>query len=364
MGAQLFANGASALLAASINDTDTTIQVAVGFGALFPNPGAGEFFVVTLEDQSGNKERIKIESRSTDLLTVATGGRGWDGSTAQSWTNGVTRVECRVTKGTLEGFVQKSGDAMSGDLDMNGNEIQDADLTGTATKIRAGQIVNVPLRGVVDDDSNEVRVPTDGSRATAGGDPILTEADNLFTENFVFPSGMIMMWYGLLASIPSGWVVCDGTNGTPDLRDRVPIGAGSTYALNDSGGSATASGNTGSGGGHTPTGAVDSHVLTEAELPEHRHFVSSNAAYSGSGDQNVSASNQLYRSTDGGPGGDTQYILRGTATDASVGRSSAVGSGSGHSHGLTMDAVAAHTHSLSSINTLPPYRAVYFIMKT
>lgn len=39
------------------------------------------------------------------------------------------------------------------------------------------------------------------------------------------PSGVILMWSGSIASIPSGWQLCDGTNGTPDLRDKFVVGA-------------------------------------------------------------------------------------------------------------------------------------------
>ena len=39
------------------------------------------------------------------------------------------------------------------------------------------------------------------------------------------PTGVIVMWYGAIASIPIGWALCDGTNGTPDLRDKFVIGA-------------------------------------------------------------------------------------------------------------------------------------------
>jgi microcystin-dependent protein len=51
---------------------------------------------------------------------------------------------------------------------------------------------------------------------------------------------MIMLWSGSIASVPSGWQLCDGTNGTPNLRDRFVVGAGSTYAVNATGGSADA----------------------------------------------------------------------------------------------------------------------------
>jgi len=53
-----------------------------------------------------------------------------------------------------------------------------------------------------------------------------------------FPAGGIIMWNGSVGSIPSGWVLCNGSNGTPDLRDRFVVGAGSTYAVGATGGSA------------------------------------------------------------------------------------------------------------------------------
>ena len=54
-------------------------------------------------------------------------------------------------------------------------------------------------------------------------------------ESFV--TGMIIAWYGSIANIPSGFVLCDGNNNTPDLRDRFIIGAGNNYAVDATGGS-------------------------------------------------------------------------------------------------------------------------------
>jgi hypothetical protein len=53
-----------------------------------------------------------------------------------------------------------------------------------------------------------------------------------------FVAGMIILWSGSSGSIPSGWLLCDGTSSTPNLRDRFVVGAGTTYAVGATGGSA------------------------------------------------------------------------------------------------------------------------------
>jgi hypothetical protein len=67
--------------------------------------------------------------------------------------------------------------------------------------------------------------------------PILQSASATVSP---IPTGAIILWSGSLGSIPSGYVLCDGTNSTPDLRDRFVIGAGSTYSVAATGGSADA----------------------------------------------------------------------------------------------------------------------------
>lgn len=56
---------------------------------------------------------------------------------------------------------------------------------------------------------------------------------------FVLPSffaGQVVIWSGSVAGIPSGWALCDGTQGTPDLRDKFTIAAGNSYPVDSLGG--------------------------------------------------------------------------------------------------------------------------------
>ena len=77
------------------------------------------------------------------------------------------------------------------------------------------------------------------------------------------PSGVIAWWSGSEASIPAGWKLCNGLNGTPDLRDRFVVGAGSHYTKGSTGGSDEVT--------TAATVTVAGHVLTAAEIPKHTH---------------------------------------------------------------------------------------------
>lgn len=111
---------------------------------------------------------------------------------------------------------------------------------------------------------------------------------------------MILLWWGALEDIPAGWVLCDGNNETPDLRNVFVIGAGDTYALDDSGGSVN----------HTHDFTSDAH---DHGIPQ--------AA--------------------GCPGAGPNPCLDSLDTDTEVA-----------------------TGTTDSDGVLPPYRALYYIMKT
>jgi len=82
--------------------------------------------------------------------------------------------------------------------------------------------------------------------STAGQIQELTDSDGL-VGNGTIPVGGIIMWSGSVATIPTGWALCDGTNSTPNLVDRFVIGASSTgdttypgLSVDETGGSADA----------------------------------------------------------------------------------------------------------------------------
>jgi hypothetical protein len=79
--------------------------------------------------------------------------------------------------------------------------------------------------------------------ATAPTANISVNNNQLATTAFVrsvLPTGIIVMWSGSSATIPYGWYLCDGTNGTPNLVNRFIVGATSTYAVGATGGTADA----------------------------------------------------------------------------------------------------------------------------
>lgn len=82
---------------------------------------------------------------------------------------------------------------------------------------------------------------------TDSSDVQIQSYDNLYgiigtapSTGATIPAGLISLWSGAVGAVPSGWYLCDGSNGTPDLRDRFVVGAGSSYAVGATGGSADA----------------------------------------------------------------------------------------------------------------------------
>ena len=148
-----------------------------------------------------------------------------------------------------------------------------------------------------------------------------------------FVTGMIILWSGAADAIPSGFVLCNGSNNTPDLRGRFVVGYAdndSDYDVNDTGGS-------------------KDNTLSVSQLPSHNHSFSGSASHnhthtkathpSGSGpEQNQS----------GGPEDRTNFGDTGTTSTATV----------------TISGTTGNQGSGSAIENRPPYYALCYIMKT
>jgi hypothetical protein len=138
------------------------------------------------------------------------------------------------------------------------------------------------------------------------------------------PAGGIFLWSGSIGSIPAGYVLCNGSNGTPDLRDRFIVGAGSTYAVDATGGSTDA--------------IVVSHTHTATSVvtdPGHNHTFNILST--------IANGNNAY-----------------TATGAQVG----TGTVTTQTTGVTVATTNASTGTSGTNANLPPYYALCYIMKT
>ena len=135
------------------------------------------------------------------------------------------------------------------------------------------------------------------------------------------PSGCILLWSGSVASIPSGWVLCNGSSGTPDLRNRFIVGAGSTYAVGDTGGSADA------------TLVSHSHTASVSD-PGHSHTTATFATNTSGAGLNLE-----------GPPTNTATSGTGTSTT-----------------GISVS-ISSSGSSATNAN-LPPYYALAYIMKS
>lgn len=174
---------------------------------------------------------------------------------------------------------------------------------------------------------------------------------SLVTETNQISTGMILIWSGSLGAIPSGWALCDGTNGTPDLRDRFVVGAGNLYARNAVGGSkdAIVPAHT-----HTATStfvgspmANHSHTITD---PGHTHSLTS---YNSGGV--TGASTYTASGVTGAPSYTTSSLSATTGISVNAGSA-------GTPTGAVTTVVASSGTSVTDAN-LPPYYALAYIMK-
>ena len=150
------------------------------------------------------------------------------------------------------------------------------------------------------------------------------------------PSGTIITWYGALGSIPSGFVLCDGSHGTPDLRNRFIVGAGNSYTLG-------------------ATGGADTVTLTTTQMPRHAHT---------RGTMNITGAFSAHCIAYGAGWGNGAFY-----TTLNGDREAAGEGWSHHSPDFHFDASRNWTGETSYVGSSqahenrPPYYALYYVMK-
>lgn len=169
--------------------------------------------------------------------------------------------------------------------------------------------------------------------ATAFGRSVMAAADAAAALALIgsgVPAGVITIWSGTVATIPAGWLLCNGSSGTPDLRDRFVIGA-----RQDDAGAAK----TNVTGALTITGGSKDAIVVNHE---HTGTTASNGAHT----HTTPVSQELY-------GAGAAPTLGAGSTDGVTGSSGA------HTHTLTTDS----TGSSGTNANLVPYYALAYIMK-
>lgn len=221
------------------------------------------------------------------------------------------------------------------------------------------------------------------SQATSA--TVADTSTNLATAFFVhslLPYGSIIMWYGNSTNVPAGWQICDGTNGTPDLRDQFIVGASSDYNQQNPA-SIVAGVSTSSGGQASLQLPQHTHDLLNTDalgIPDHIHSITdpthfhefyyatgSQASGSGSHFANLNGADGAYVIADG----NSHQIIQNAATGITQTNSPTV----------PLTITGADTLALTSSTTtdpiatgavwstdvtyanIPPFIAVYYIMK-
>ena len=189
----------------------------------------------------------------------------------------------------------------------------------------------------------------------------------------IFVTGMIMLWSGSIASVPTGWYLCNGANGTPNLTNRFVMGAGSSYAVGATGGTADSVVVS-----HSHTASADSqgyhaHTASTDSQGSHGHTAWTDSQ---------GAHTHGYNRAEGYSGGLSSYIGNGSPNNATAkhyvdtagdhGHNVGIGAAGAHAHNITVNANGAHAHNItvaangvSGTNmNLPPYYALCYIMKS
>jgi microcystin-dependent protein len=188
-----------------------------------------------------------------------------------------------------------------------------------------------PMAGTLQMGGNKI---SNMAAATAPGDAV--RLDQLEAR---IPAGVIVMWSGAIGNIPAGWALCNGANGTPDLRDRFVVGAGSSYEVG-------------------ATGGASAVALTGGQMPAHTHGFSGTT--SAGGDHWHLINHQRGGSLFGfdGPVQVQQTADDGGGANVQPSKTSPAGN---HAH--TFSGTTGNAGSGQAHENRPPYYALAYIMK-
>jgi hypothetical protein len=167
-------------------------------------------------------------------------------------------------------------------------------------------------------------------------------ANTQFVHN-ILPRGVILLWAGNAGNIPSGWALCDGTNGTPNLSSRFILGASLTLNANTTGGQSTISPITNTSGVHSHTSKTGNTTLTIDQIPPHTHTLPADSQPTGAYTQSLTSTPN-----------DDEDLSPNFLTGAT-------GGGQPHDHDIQADGI--HFHSINPVSIMPPWYALCYIMK-
>ena len=224
--------------------------------------------------------------------------------------------------------------------------------TGNSGKIVKGTEIDTEFTAIASAVSSkaDLNSPALTGTPTAPTASAGTNTTQVATTAFVIanavPSGLISMWSGTIASIPTGWVLCNGSNSTPDLRNKFIIGAHS-----DTAGvaySTITGSNTTSGGTKDAIVVSHTHTATAASTSITGTITGVSQTFNDNGSVSGVFTKQTGFLLDGGPYEYTPRNSGQVTLDAS------------HTHAITV----ASTGDSGTNQNLPPYYALAFIMKT
>ena len=200
---------------------------------VFTGGGASERYLELEVDTTKIAPRLRflpapyalLAKSATDLVDPITGAS----SLSVSGGNLNVGGSLIVSSVTASGNLSVSSITASGNITATGNLTANGVVNGNGsglTGLSASQLTTGTL-------------PSARLSGTYSSPVTMDNAGNTFGGNGTVPLGGIIMWSGATTAIPAGWKLCDGQNGTPNLKDRFVIGAGSTYAVNATGGAST-----------------------------------------------------------------------------------------------------------------------------